>query len=91
MVRSTLNRTVLAILLIASTLVVGVMPAAAGDKKVGGSCTESFVEIPTSTYPNFGPGIDKNGDGTLCEKPLPGVGNEGFFNVVDNMAAPRGE
>jgi hypothetical protein len=89
MLRSTLNRTVLAILLIASTLVVGVAPAAAGGKKVG--CTESFVEIPTSKYPNFGPGIDKNGDGTLCEKPLPGVGNEGLFNVVDNMAAPREE
>jgi hypothetical protein len=64
------------------------MPAAAGEKKVG-TCPGTFAEIPTSTYPNLGPALDTNGDGKLCQRPLPGVGNDGNSNVIDNMAAPH--
>jgi hypothetical protein len=88
MTQRRVKRIALAIALAGSTVLAGMMPAAAGEKKVG-TCPGPFVSIPTSTYPNQGPLLDTNGDGTLCQIPLPGVGNEGAFNVVDNLAAPH--
>jgi hypothetical protein len=42
--------------------------------------------VAAGTHGAEGRAIDKNGDGWVCEKPLPG-GNVGLFNVTDNNAS----
>ena len=43
--------------------------------------------VAAGKHGDEGRAIDRNGDGKVCESQLPGVGNEGFFNVTDNNAS----
>jgi hypothetical protein len=83
--RHTIKRGIASIVILASVLGVGVAPAIAG--QAVGRCPDGFTMVSAGRYGDEGRAIDKNGDGKVCETPLPGVGNEGSFNVIDNNAA----
>ena len=82
--RRTVKRVTVSIAILASALGVGVGPATAGQPV--GRCPADFDMVPAGSWGAEGRAIDKNGDGKVCEKPLPGGGNEGTFNVIDNNA-----
>jgi hypothetical protein len=48
-------------------------------------CPDSFSPVRASRFGDAGQDLDKNGDGWLCEKPIPAQ-PEGSFNVIDNNA-----
>ncbi len=76
-----IRRIILGLMILGSTLGLFARPAAAGEPVA--DCPDHFNLVPTETHEE-GPSVDKNLDGWVCDKPLPGVGNVGFFNVIDN-------
>jgi hypothetical protein len=74
-------------LLVSMTTVLGIAamnaPTAAATK--GGSCTDSYSLVRASRYGDPGLAADKNGNGWLCEKPIP-ANPPGSFNVIDDHA-----
>ncbi len=83
--RHIIKRGIASIAIVVSVLGAAVGPAAAG--QAVGRCPDGFTMVAAGTHGAEGRAIDRNGDGKICESPLPGVGNEGFFNVIDNNAA----
>ena len=79
-----IKRSILAIVILGSTLGIFAQPASAGQPIAG--CTDSFElkKVNSFTDKELAAATDKNGDGWLCAKALPGVGNEGAFNAIDN-------
>jgi hypothetical protein len=79
-----IRRSILAIALIGSTLGVFAQPASAGQPIAG--CTDGFElkKVKSFEQVEAAQATDRNGDGWLCAKALPGVGNEGAFNAIDN-------
>ena len=84
-IRHILKRGIASIALVASVLAFGAGPA--GANQPVGSCNQSFRMVSAGQHGDEGRAIDKNGDGWVCEKPLPGAGNVGLFNVTDNNAS----
>jgi hypothetical protein len=82
--RHILKRGIASIALVVSVLAFGAGPAGAAQPV--GRCNQSFTMVAAGTHGAEGRAIDKNGDGWVCEKPLPG-GNVGLFNVTDNNAS----
>jgi hypothetical protein len=78
-----MKRMILSAALLTSVLGVAVGPATANN--AGRNCPDSFQRVPESEREE-GPSIDRNGDDLVCQRALPGVGNVGFFNVIDNNA-----
>jgi hypothetical protein len=83
--RQSIRRGIASIAIVVSVLGAGVGPAAAG--QAVGSCPGNFTMVSAGKHGDEGRAVDKNGDGKICEAQLPGVGNVGFFNVIDNNAA----
>ena len=77
-----MKRIIVSVALLTSVLGVAVQPATANN--AGRNCPDSFGDPVSEDTREDGVFVDKNGDDLVCEKPLPGVGNEGFFNVIDN-------
>jgi hypothetical protein len=78
-----MKRIIVSIAVLTSVLGVAAQPATANN--AGRGCPDSFTRVDESTHAE-GPSIDRNGDDYVCENQLPGVGNVGFFNVIDNNA-----
>jgi hypothetical protein len=74
---------IVSVAVLTSALGVAVQPATANN--AGRNCPDSFQRVSESEREE-GPSIDRNGDDLICQTALPGVGNEGFFNVIDNNA-----
>jgi hypothetical protein len=83
--RRTIKRGIASIAIVASVLGIGIVPASAGQPV--GRCPDSFTMVSAGKHGDEGRAVDKNGDGKVCEAQLPGAGNVGFFNVIDNNAA----
>jgi hypothetical protein len=50
-----------------------------------GGCPDGYSPVRASRYGDAGRAVDKNGDGWVCDKPIPAQ-PEGSFNVIDNNA-----
>src|SRR5262245_8406642 len=76
----TMKRTILSMAILTSTLAVGVQPAGAGPA-VGG-CPSDYKLVSANKH-DLGDTVDKNGDGKICEKPIPAF-PPGSVNIIDN-------
>jgi hypothetical protein len=76
-----IKRLILAIAILGSTLGIIAQPASAAPSNI--ECTASF-EPARASQRELGDEVDKNDNGWVCQKPLPGAGNEGQFNIVDD-------
>jgi hypothetical protein len=71
-------------LVLSTSAVLGVIaspPTAVASSK--GTCADSYSLVRASKWGAEGSALDRNGDGWLCEKPIPAY-PPGSFNVIDD-------
>ena len=78
------KRFIVSIVISASILSFAAQPAAA-DKPVRGCPNDQFVLVPVDPSDPVDVAVDLNGDGRVCEKPIPAF-PPGSFNVIDNTS-----
>ena len=77
------KRLIVSIVISASILGIAAQPAAA-DKPVRG-CPNDFELVKVNRNDPVDVAVDLNGDGKICEKPIPAF-PPGSFNVIDNTS-----
>lgn len=80
MKRRTMKRSIVALAIVASIAGPGIGQAIA--KPAVGGCPSDFRLVSANTN-DLGDTVDKNGDGKICEKPIPAF-PPGSVNIIDN-------